>query len=266
MSTGTLTIAGGRRSEHVGGAGHHLAVGQHVGAAELHLARASSASSATSASARTTSPIATGCERVSTQRGVIMTGRRRHEVAKHLERGASLPDDHRRAHVDELRDALAQQLGDLVAGAQVLGGVLARRAEPAEVDDALDARLARGLAEVDGRLAVAAGEVVVGRSRGPSSGSGSRRCGSRRAPRAGRGRTGRRRCGRRRRPAAASCRGRARARGRCGRGAAAPRRGSRRRSRGAGDERGIGFTCVLGHRARYGARRAGIRSGRRRGP
>ena len=83
-------------------------------------------------------------------------------MAEHLERGAALPDDHRRAHVDELRYPLAQQLGDLVAGAQVLRGVLARRAEPAEVDDALDAGVARGLAEVHGRLAVAPGEVGVG--------------------------------------------------------------------------------------------------------
>ena len=50
--------------------------------------------------------------------------------------------------------ALAQQLGHLVARAQVLRGRLV--AEPAEVDDALDAGVARGLAEVDGRLAVAA--------------------------------------------------------------------------------------------------------------
>ena len=43
----------------------------------------------------------------------------------------------------------------------MLRGVLARRAEPAEVDHALGAGLARGLAEVHGRLAVAAREVRV---------------------------------------------------------------------------------------------------------
>ena len=165
VSTGTLTIAAGARPSTAGGAGHHLAIRQHVGAAELDLARARRRSSATSASARTTSAIATGCERVSTQRGRDHDRQARHQVAEHLERGAALPDDHRRAHVDELRHPLAQQLRDLVAGAQVLGGVLARRAEPAEVDHALDAGLARRLAEVHGRLAVAAGEVVVAEPR-----------------------------------------------------------------------------------------------------
>jgi hypothetical protein len=82
-------------------------------------------------------------------------------VTKHLERGAALPDDHRGPHVDHLGYPLAQQLSDLVAGAQVLRGVRARRAEPAEVDDALHAGVAGGLAEVDGRLAVAPREVAL---------------------------------------------------------------------------------------------------------
>ena len=162
-----------------------------------------------------------------------------------------MADDHRRTHVDEPRYPLAQQLSDLVPRAQVLRGVLARRPEPAEVDDALDAGVARGLAEVHGRLAVAARRSRR-RSRGPSSGSGSRRCGSRRAP------------SRRPRPLTASPprtstlrrlararrdRGRARARAR-------PRRSSSVDQEaadvagGAGDEHGIGF-AVLGHRARY---------------
>ena len=52
----------------------------------------------------------------------------------------------------------AQQLRDLVAAAQVLGVL---RAEPAEVDHALDAGARRGLGEVDGGLAVLGGEVAA---------------------------------------------------------------------------------------------------------
>ena len=56
------------------------------------------------------------------------------------------------------RDSLAEQLRDLRARAQVLG-VLGP--EPAEVDDALDARGLGGLAEVHGRLPVAGREVLA---------------------------------------------------------------------------------------------------------
>ena len=58
--------------------------------------------------------------------------------------------------------ARTQQLRDLVAAAQVLGVL---RAEPAEVDDALDARVRRGLGEVHGGLAVLGGEVASGAHR-----------------------------------------------------------------------------------------------------
>jgi hypothetical protein len=79
-------------------------------------------------------------------------------VPQHLERRAARPDDHRRARVDELGDALPQQAGDLVAGAQVLR----RRGVPeaAEIDHALDAGVLGRLAEVDRGLAVARREVT----------------------------------------------------------------------------------------------------------
>ena len=81
------------------------------------------------------------------------------EVTEHLERGAALADDHRRPHVDQLGHPLGEQRGDLVAGAQVLrrAGV----AEAAEVDHAPHARVARGLAEVHGGLAVARREALA---------------------------------------------------------------------------------------------------------
>jgi hypothetical protein len=80
-------------------------------------------------------------------------------VPEHLERRATGPDDHRRARVHELRDALAQQAGDLVAGAQVRRR--GRVPEAPEVDHALDAGVLGRLAEVDRGLAVARREVAA---------------------------------------------------------------------------------------------------------
>ena len=182
------------------GARDHVAVGEHVGAAELDLGRR-------------LRQLGQGGQRardVGDRNGLgarVQPARRDHhrqparQVAQHLERGAAGADDHRRAHVDEPGHALAQQLRDLVARAQVLGGRVV--AEPAEIDHALDAGVARRPRRSSrpprGR---GARNRRRRRLRCPSSGSGSRRCGSLRAPRPARCRRRRRPCARRPSPAA----------------------------------------------------------------
>ena len=153
-------MTGGAAAEEPRGAPHHLTVGQHVGAADLDLA------GRLGALARVGERPHDILDRDGL-RARVDPARRHHqrqpldEVAQHLERRAARPDHHRGAHVDELGDALAQQLRDLVAGAQVDRGVGAGRPEAAQVDDALDAGGARRLAEVDRGGAVALGEVVA---------------------------------------------------------------------------------------------------------
>ncbi len=110
----------------------------------------------------TTSEIATGWLRVSSQLG----GDHHREVldqsAQHQKRRAAGPDDHGGADVDELRHRRGQHLGDLEAAAQMLGAVVARALQAAEVDGARHAGAGHRVAEGARGAPVAGGEVLLG--------------------------------------------------------------------------------------------------------
>ncbi len=140
------------------GAAHHLTIGEDLGAAELELLQR------VFALARVRQRPHHVRERDRLRLGVQPARDDHHrqaldEVLEDVVGGAAGADDHRRAHVHEpVAEPRPQQLGDLVAAAQVLG-VLG--AEPAEVDHPLDAGVGRRLGEVDRRLAVLGGEVAA---------------------------------------------------------------------------------------------------------
>ena len=81
------------------------------------------------------------------------------QVAQDLEGGAARTDDHRRPEDGHRHGAALQDLPDLVARAQVVAEPRGLLAEPAKVDDPLDAGGGRGGRHVLRRLPVGGGEV-----------------------------------------------------------------------------------------------------------
>ena len=144
---------------------HHLAVAQHVGAADVdrgvhvgvHARRAE----------QVVQHVAHG-DRLD---AIAHPLRRRHvrqhlgQVAHHLERRGARPDDHAGLQHERRHAAVEQDLPDLDARAQVRRELGVFGVQAAEVHDAADGRRSRGLGHGGGRCPIGALEALAGAHR-----------------------------------------------------------------------------------------------------
>ena len=128
-----------RETAGVGIAEHHLAVGEHVGAADLH--HSSRARGRLEGGDQVLEEVVDG-DGLHAREHPLRADHHRQtlgEVADHLERDAAGADHHGGAELGDRHAGLAQRLAGLLARAQVLREVGGGVAEAAQVDDAAHA-------------------------------------------------------------------------------------------------------------------------------
>jgi hypothetical protein len=151
-----------RRPSTLGEGVHHLAVGEHVGSTDLE--HPSIGPALAEDADQVGEHVAHG-DRLAA--GVDPPGRHHRrqdldQVAQHLERRAARPDDDGGAQLGARHRARRQHLPNLVAASEV-GRQLGRLvvAEPAQVDDLVEAGIGRSVSDVGGHLAIALLPVAV---------------------------------------------------------------------------------------------------------